>query len=62
MASSTQQSFLFIYTSHFLDTQRRFLQMFGTVVLKVDHMKYENILEEIKARAGLEDLKKEEPK
>jgi pyruvate,orthophosphate dikinase len=36
------------------DTYRRFLQMFGTVVLQIDNEKYEKILEEARMKRGVE--------
>jgi len=49
-----------------LDSYRRFIQMFGNVVLKVEHDKFESILDEIKKAKGVkldselnaDDLKK----
>eukprot|EP01041_Mallomonas_annulata_P006051 gene6051-12201_t len=37
------------------DTYRRFLQMFGTVVLKIDHNLYENIIIKIKKDKSIEN-------
>jgi len=49
-----------------LDSYRRFIQMFSNVVLKINHAKFENILDEIKKAKGIkldielnaDDLKK----
>ncbi|NLN98303.1 MAG: pyruvate, phosphate dikinase [Eubacteriaceae bacterium] len=38
-----------------LDAYRRFIQMFGDVVLEIEHAKFEDVLDEIKNREGYED-------
>ncbi len=37
-----------------MDSYRRFLQMFGNVVLGIEHSKFEDILEEVKSTKGVE--------
>ncbi len=37
------------------DSYRRFIQMFGDIVLKVDHEKFEEALDELKKERGVEE-------